>query len=209
MEINQRTEYPSWLVKRKLTHVRNRYVHLSKSSDSTQRNNDNYTWYNCFQKAKTKLNYRFHNRSMDAPNHDWDIVISFIKARLVQHFDDEQAWRIAEYKVLEKINKQDFHCSKAPNLLWHYVAVDKTGKSNKLLNRKPPSQLRTEKYDWNIVISNSKRRMENHAPDSITDEELFWQLCIKANLEKIRRRFRWFDWNSAIQRNYRKFTLII
>lgn len=199
-----RNKYPSWLIRRKLNHIRNRYAHYLQSHHKHPMNNY-YTWADCYHKAKGKLYYRFNNWLMGSEeNDDWMAIIAFIKARLVQHFDEDQAWRVAEYNILEKVSKQDFHRIKSPNLIWHYIAVDKAGRANKLIKRIPHIRQRTDKYDWEDVICNSKIRMDNRDPETTSDVEPLWMLCLKANIEKIRSRVRWLDWNSAIQRNYNK-----
>ncbi|MFI5416222.1 MAG: hypothetical protein ACHQXJ_02600 [Nitrososphaerales archaeon] len=205
MKTKPRNKHPSWLVKRRLTRIRNRYAHFLKSLESDQIHDNNYTWAECYHKAKGKLYYRFNNWMLGAQNNDdWMVALAFIKTRFIKYFDNEFAWRIAEYTALEKINKQVFHRIKSPSLIWHKVAVDKAGRANKLFKQKPKRRLRTKKYNWEDVIGNSKIRMDNRDPKAYTESELFWRLCLKANYEKIRSRIRWFDWNSCIQRNYYK-----
>ena len=205
MKIKPKNKFPSWLVKRRLTRVRNKYIQYLKSLDKIPMNDNNYTWAECYYKARAKLYYRFHNWFMGAQsNDDWNVLIAFIKARLIQHFDNKQAWRITEYNALEKINKRDFYRIKSPNLIWHYIAVDKAGRANKLLKPRPKIRLRTNKYNWADVLCNSKIRINNYAYLTQSTQESYWELCFKANTEKIRMRFKWFDWNACIQKNFSK-----
>ncbi len=210
MEITIRNKYPGWLAKRKLTSVRNRYVRYIEHNEKPIHDKSGYTWADCHHKADSKLRYRFNDFKMGIIiDNDWMVVIAFIKARLKQQFDYDYAWRIVEYNALEKINKQEFHHIKAPNLIWHHIAVDKAGRANKILKRNDNRRPRTDKYDWPDVICSSKTRIDNREPILINSNELYWQLCLKANIEKFRSRLRWLDWNSCIQRNYYKLRRLL
>lgn len=206
----RRSNYPSWLLKKHLNRVRNRYVHYIKSKNSKIEKDFKYSWADCYYKAKAKINYRFHNNTEDInDNNDWMNVMASIKARLIRTFDNSHAWRVTEYNILEKINKQDFNYMKSPSLIWNYVAVDKAGKANKIYKSKPYSRQRTKKYDWADVINNSKMRINNYMINDQSDEDKFWELCLSANFEKVRMRMRILDWNSCIYKNYKKILRLI
>jgi hypothetical protein len=199
-------KYPSWFVRKRLNHLYNKYYLTLKSREISSSRNNPYTWADSYHKAQGKLYYRFiaWKNTKYGSKDEWMALLSHIKARYVQLFDSTQEWRIIEYLILEKMNSQVFHRLEAPNILWHYVAVNAAGRANKMRHRSSNLNRRTARYNWADVIASSLRRIWHHKINTSTIIDNAWELCFKANWEKIRARLRWLDWNSCIQRNYNK-----
>lgn len=190
-------EFSPWWIRNCCDKVNNKYRYSLQEKDITII--PKYTWINCYKKGRDKLSYRFNHSTFLTD--EWKSAINYQLRKLYLNYDIIYLWGVKEFENLEKLNNADFEQDIFPGNIWKFKAIEKSAEANKTM-KWIPKKNRTDKHNWEDIMANTNVKFRNET--ILSDEEQLWDLCFRANRDKVNKYFQYIDWSSRFKQNTRK-----